>query len=331
LAAVLVAGGVGVIAPVIGATAAGASTRCGPGSFDDTEKVVKVVDKTVSLEMKHLEKVIDAKVLSPGGSITNILNLPHNVLLRVTVSRSSDGHTYSVEEDLANAGASPTFVEVGSASRTNGVHMQTRHVFFDFDVWASFLPSPATGHFDATTVHLTDSTKPAPGIQNTTNVTFAGISVTLKDPHGPRTGAYTELGEPDLGGTLDFHASIPVPCPGTTIGPVEIDVQRQHLDDSTGERTFRRDARVTGGNLAAGQQAIKFVCGTDPHKNPTVVASNYTLRKIENADGSTKSFTIKFQNETAPNCNSAFGLLVSPTNNSTDWAFPHPVTFPGEW
>jgi hypothetical protein len=337
LAAVLVAGGVGVIAPVVGATAAGASTKCGPGSFDDTEKVVKVVDKTVSFEMKHLQKIIAAKVLNPGGSITRIVSLPHGVLLRITVSRSADGHTYSVEEDLANGGASPTFVEVGSASRTNlgsvnGVHTLTQHVFFDFDVWASFLPSPATGHFDATTVHVSDPTKPAPGIQDTTNVAFAGISVTQKDPHGPRTGSYTHLGETDLGGMLDFHASIPVPCPGTNIGPVEINVQRQHLDDATGERTFRRDARVTGGNLAAGQQAIKFVCGTDPHKaNPTVVASSYTLRKIENADGSTKNFSIKLQNETAPNCNAAFGALVSPNNNSTDWPFPHPLTFPGEW
>jgi hypothetical protein len=338
LASVLVAGGFGFVVPAVAAAPAGATTSCSPGSFDDTEKVVKVVDKTVAFEVKKLEKVINAKTLNPGDSVSRTFALPRGVLLRTTVSRSADGHTYSVEEDLAKAGASPTFVELGTASRTNlgtvnGVHTSNKHIFFDFDVWAAFLPSPFTGHFDATIVTVTDPTKPAPGTQATETVTFAGISVTHDDPHGPRTGSYTHVGETGLGGDLDFHASIPVPCPGTTMGPVEITVQRQHLDDATGEHTFRRDAMVTGGNLTAGQQSIKFVCGTETQTSTgaTVVSSSYTLHKIENADGTTQSFTVKFQNETAPNCNPAFGALVSPNDNSTDWTFPHPLTFPGEW
>jgi hypothetical protein len=114
---------------------------------------------------------------------------------------------------------------------------------------------------------------------------------------------------------------------------VEITVQRQHLNDATGERTFRRDAVVTGGGLATGQQAIKFVCGSDTTTSTgmTVVLRSCKLRKVENMGGSTQSYTVKFQNETSPSCNALFGALVSPTDDGSDWPFPHPVTFPGEW
>ncbi len=53
--------------------------------------------------------------------------------------------------------------------------------------------------------------------------------------------------------------------------------------------------------------------------------------KREDATGATIKFTIALKNGTSPNCEPDFGALVSPTDNSTDWGFPHPPTFPGEW
>src|SRR5262249_50750346 len=152
---------------------------------------------------------------------------------------------------------------------------------------------------------VTDPLNPVSGNQNTLNVTFAGISVKTDDPHGPRTGSYTHVGEPTIGGSLDFSASVPDPCPGTPMPPIQITVQRKPVDAATGGRPSLRAALVTGGSLSAGQQAIKFVCGDRMRTatGTTVTTSQYSLLKIENADGTSESYKIKMKNETAPNCN----------------------------
>jgi hypothetical protein len=213
------------------------------------------------------------------------------------------------------------------------VHTVNKQVSTDYDNLHMLFPnSKPTGHFDATIVHLTDSSKPAPGVQDTLSVNFAGITVSPKDPHGPRTGSYTHVGEPHLGGWLDFSANVPVPCPGNPAGPMTINVERRHVDDATGERDFRRDAIATGGVLNPGEAQITMACGTNPPKGSTTpLPTRYSLNKREDASGGTIKFTIKLKNETSPNCDPDFGALVSPTDNSTDWGFPHPPSFPGEW
>jgi hypothetical protein len=333
----------GALSGLMGATvvprAAGAAVNCAPGSFDDTEGVVKKVDKTIQKELSHGERAMTLGILNPGDSITKVATIATGVLAKKTIARSADGNTYSYELDMAQASATPAWVVIATASRTdagvdgNGVDTVNKQVTADYDARAQFVPTTATGHFTATIVHVNDPSKPTPGNQDTLNVAFAGISVKFHDPHGPRTGSYTHIGEQAIGGSLDFSASVPDPCPGTSTPPIQITVQRQHVDDATGERTFRRDATVTGGSLADGQQAIKFVCGNRALSSTGVLVttSQYTMRKIENADGTTQSYKLKLQNETAPNCNPAFGAMVSPTDNSTDWPFAHPVTFPGEW
>jgi hypothetical protein len=325
----------GVVVPAT-ASAMGSSPGCAPGSFDDTDGVVAKIDSTITNEMKRVENAIDMAKLNPGDTSVKVKTLSNGVLARTTLSRSADGNTYDFELEMAQPSATPTFVVITTGSRTdagvvNGVHTVNKQVSVDYDARGSFVPTSPTGSFDATIVHVNDASKPAPGDQRTINVSFTGITVKPNDKHGPRTGSYTHIGETAIGGSLDFHASLPVPCPGNPAGPVEVFVQRRHVDDVSGERTYRRDAVMTGGTLAAGEQSIAFDCGTNTPSGSSLVKSYYRLHKIENADGSTKSFTVKLHNETAPNCNPAFGANVSPTDNSTDSPFSHPVTFPGEW
>jgi hypothetical protein len=338
LSVVLVGALSALTSAVVLPTAAGA-TGCAPGTFDDTEGVVLKIDKTIQKELGHIEKAINVALLNPGDSITRVSSPATGVLAQRTITRSLDGNSYTYELDMAQNTATPAYVQIATASRTdagvdaNGVHTVNKQIAMDYDARAQFLLTAPTGHFNATIVSVNDPSKPVPGNQNTLSVSFAGISVKRDDPHGPRTGSYTHVGEPTIGGSLDFSASVPDPCPGTSMPAVQITVQRRHVDDASGEKTFRRDATVTGGSLSAGQQAIKFVCGTRAQTatGATITTSQYSLLKIENADGTTQSFNIKMKNETAPNCNPAFGSLVSPNDNSTDWSFPHPVTFPGEW
>jgi hypothetical protein len=321
---------------VVPAAAHAVTVGCAPGAFDDTEGVVAKIGATIKNEMKRIERAVDAANLSPGDTRIKVRTLMTGVLVKTTLARSADGNTYSYELDMAQPSATPTYVLVSTASRTHAgtvgdVRTVNKQIFFDYDARASVTPTRPTGHFDATIVHVTDASKPAPGDQVTLSVSFDGFTMRPSDPHGARSGSYLHVGQATIGGSLDFHASIPVPCPGNPAGPVEIRVQRRHADDASGERTYRRDALVTGGALAAGEQSIAFVCGTNTPSGTTIIRASYKLHKIENADGSTKSYTIKLRNETAPNCNPAFGPEVSPDNNSTDSPFAQPVTFPGEW
>ena len=319
------------------AVAGASGTKCAPGSFDDTDGVVKLIDATINKEMSKVEKAFKNLKLAPGASRVVIKTFGSGLVIKTTLARSADGNTLSFELDMAAAATPTDFVVITQGSRTDAgvegtVHTVDKQVSTDYDALKSFIPtSKPTGHFDATIVHLTDTSKPAPGVQDTLSVNFAGITVSPKDPHGPRTGSYTHLGERALGGWLDYSANVPVPCPGTTFGPMTINVERRHIDDATGERQYRRDAVATGGGLNAGEQQLSMNCGTNPVKGSGTLPTRYTLNKREDATGATIKFTIKLKNETSPNCDADFGPLVSPTDNSTDWGFPHPPSFPGEW
>jgi len=333
----LAIGGLGVTAA--GATARSSATSCSPASFDDTDGVVALIDRTVSAEMKHVEAAFKAAHLAPGGSSVRQATLTNGVIAQVTLNRTADGTTYSFELDMAQPGGTPDFVLITDGSRTdegvvNGVHTVGKQVFTDYDALATFEATSQTGHFSASMEDVTDPSKPGKGEKDTRTVNFSGITVKAGDPHGPRTGTYVLTEEQGLGGSLDFQASIPVPCPANPTGPVQISVQRQHVNATSTEVDFRRDASVTGASLASGQQSIGFSCGTAAQVAlgvTLVPRTSYSLHKIENADGTTQTFSIKYKNETAPNCNAVFGSLVSPTDNSSDWTFPEPLSFPGEW
>jgi hypothetical protein len=316
--------------------AAGAS--CPPGAFDDTEGVVKLIDKTINTELSHVHREIKRVQLNPGESRIVDSTTSTGLLVRKQLARSADGATYTFELDLAHSDPSPVYTTITTGSITDngtdsaGVHTVTKQVATDYDALKSFIPTTrATGDFDATTVHTKDPSKPAPGVRDDLSVNFTDITVSKHDPHGPRSGAYTHVGEINIGGSLDFSASEPVPCPGTPTGPATIAVQRRHIDDGTAERDYRRDALVTGGTLAAGDTLVSFACGDKPKKGVGGLPTGYTLVKTEDGSGNTVSGRETFRNETSPNCDADFGALPSLTNNATDYVFVHPVPFPGEW
>ena len=339
LMSVVLAGSLlGIFGAATAPSIAGASvSKCAPGSFDDTDGVVRIIDKTVSKEMSTVEKAFKKLNLNPGETRITQKQTSTGLIVKITLARSADGNTLSFELDLAHVATPTDFTVITTGSRTDAgtigtVHTVNKQVSTDYDALRLFYPnSKPTGHFDATVVHVKDTSKPAPGVQDTLSVSFAGITISPKDPHGPRTGSYTHIGETAIGGSLDFSANVPVPCPGNPAGPMTISVQRRHTDDATGERTFRRDALATGGMLGAGEQEIAFDCGTNPAKGSGTMPTRYGLKKHEDATGATVTYKITLKNETGPDCNPAFGALVSPTDNATDWGFPHPVTFPGEW
>ena len=246
--ALLGAGGGTAVQAVVTAGAHAASITCPPGAFDDTEGVVKAIDKTIDKERARMEHSIASAALNPGDSKVHQRALSTGVLVRWSIARSADGNTYNFLLEMAQPSPTPSYVLVSSLSRTdagvvNGVQTINKQISFDYNARGQFIPTRPTGNFDATIVQVNDASQPAPGNQTTLSVAFTNITVKPTDKHGPRTGSYTHIGEAGIGGSLDFHASIPVPCPGDPAGPVDITVQRRHVDDAIGnERTYRRDA-----------------------------------------------------------------------------------------
>jgi hypothetical protein len=334
LSATLVCG-VGLVSG-LGASTASATTKpaCGPGSYDDTDSVVSIINGTINRAISPITMAVKQAHIAPGGSKTIVKTIPGG-LEQIILNRSADGQTYDFEVDVALASATPSWTEVGSGDVTDhgvvaGVRTIDSAISVDFNALQSVITtSKPTGSFSATIELVKDPTKPGNGTKTTTNVTFTDITVRASDPHGPRSGTYTHVLEGGVGGDYDFSGTIPVPCPGGAAGPaVNISVQREHRDTGAMERTFRRDAVATGYLLPAGDQAIAFECG---NRTTTNLPEYYLLTKIENADGSSATYHITYRNETSPQCDPLFGSLVSPTDNTTDWTFVHPLTFPGEW
>ena len=316
------------------AAAAAKTPSCAPGSFDDTDNVVSTINATINKAVSPIQMAAKKDHIAPGGSVTKVKTIAGG-LQQTTISRSSDGATYDFEIDVAQASDTPTWTKVSYGSLTDdgvvsGVHTYDTSLTVDYDALRSVISSSkTTGDFSATIELVKDPTQAGNGTKTTTGVTFSDITVKPNDTHGARSGTYTHVLEGGVGGSYDFSGTIPTPCPGGVAGPaVTISVQRQHLDNGNKERSFRRDAAAAGYTLDAGQQAIAFECGTH---TVTGTPTDYLLKKIENADGSSASYHLKYKNETTAQCDSRFGALVSPTDSSSDWSFPHPLTFPGEW
>ncbi len=317
-----------------GAAGAAKTPTCAVGSFDDTDSVVSIINGTITRAVSPITMAVKKSHVPPGGSVTLVKTISGG-LQQTILSRSSDGMTYDFEIDVSQVTTPPVWTKVSYGSLVDdgvvsGVHTYDTTISVDYDALKSVIPSSQpTGDFSATIELVKDPTKPGNGTKTTTNVTFSDITIKPTDTHGPRSGHYTHVLEGGVGGDYDFSGNIPIPCPGGTPGPaVNIVVERQHLDNGNTERSFRRDAVATGYTLGAGQEAIAFECG---NHTSTGTPTDYLLKKIENADGSTAKFHISYRNETSPQCDSRFGALVSPTDSSTDWSFPHPLTFPGEW
>ena len=201
-----------------------------------------------------------------------------------------------------------------------------------YDLLRTFIPLKLSGSFTANLQVTKDPSKPGQHVKNDRSVSFTDIMVKYNDKHGPRTGSYTQVHEPGVGGDLDYSADIPTPCPGNpNSGPAQVTVQHRHFIDGS-LAIARRDTRITGGTLAAGEKVIELGCGSSPIPKADSDPSRYHLRKHEDATGATVSGNVKTKNPTDPPCDSRFGLPVPAlANNATDYDFSQPASFPGEW
>lgn len=255
----------------------------------------------------------------------------------VTLSLAADRLTYGFQVQLApvlvGGGVGPfVTIEDGTVvTTTNGsVTQTTTQLSIDDTAYRSVVPTePSTGQIGATFTSLTDTSRPA-GQQTKT---VAGVTLTSflpqeGDPHGPRSGSYTHLGEPGVGGAFTFAdtlALLPSPCaPGVAPGPASLTTVARWYQAGDGSLHGRSDAKATGGQIPAGDAWLESACTQNSTRR-------YEVDKIEDATGSTVAGHVVPSSPPASPCDAAFGSVPSLTNNATDYDFTAAPSFPNEW
>lgn len=302
---------------------------CHPHLFQRTNQTKTELDSVFGSRLAWFSKLIAANPkLGPGSSKT-WQSITNGVVRKLTLTLASDGQTYSFELDLAAASPTLVFVKVwtGSASFTASTPTLVTNATLsvDYDALKSVdATSPQSGQVTAVMKIVNDPTKPAPGIQNTSNVSFTNFSANAGDSAGAATGNYVEVGEPGIGGAFVFADSLTLLCPSNPNKQIsQSQVVERFYFASDGSLHGRWDARADAGPIPAGDAWILLHCNTQN------AASNltYDLFKLEDSSGNTVTGGVGG----AGVCDPVLGPVPSLVNNSTDYNFNQAVTFPGEW
>ncbi|HET6437058.1 MAG TPA: hypothetical protein VFG59_03285 [Anaeromyxobacter sp.] len=315
---------------------------CHPHLFVRTAQVVWHLNAVFFRILRHVEAVIahDPSLVAGDSATWTQTGDGVEVQRQFTISRSSDGTTYTFELDLAPAGQTPpSWVKVLSGTLTKGTTANgtdtNADVLLDYDALHSVLPSEMfTGTITVSYDRTTDSTKPAPGVKKVTTVAFDGFSFGASDPHGPRTGTYTHVDEPGVGGSMTFEDSVVLLCPSNpTDAAADTVTQSRWYRFTDGSVHGRADAKGTGGQIPTGDTWMGVTCYQGGlGMQPVADNSFYWAMKLEDGSGNTVQGSTFSSGAGATACDSAFGAVMSLDNNSTDYAFPAgPISFPNEW
>jgi hypothetical protein len=276
--------------------------------------------------VKHLTTLFNSKLVDGASKTITKVNADGSTSQTVE-TRNADG---SVTEGLSVAPASGVsdFVPiwVGTAAEITSGPVSTLDVraSLDFDAWQSVEPSePQSGQLAISESALTDPTEFPPGIKDTLSINFTNWMPNPGDPHGVRNGAYLSVGEPGLGGTLDYQDSLILPggCLHPDLFSSTTQVKRT-FGGSDGSLYSRLDTETTGGSLASGDSIQQFQCSAAP-------IMPYKMIKLEDDSGNTVQGTQSSAGSSA--CNPAFGPVPSLGDDATDYNFGSPISFPGEW
>ena len=301
----------------------GVISPCAPHLFQETGETEKTLDNAFAQRLAWLEHIIETSHLTPGSPKT-WESVQNGIVRRLTMTLNADG-SYSFELDLAASSPTLTFFKVWSGSILNSSGVTNATLSVDYDALKQVVPTSAlSGQATAVLQIVIDPSKPAPGIQNTSTVSFTNFLLQVGDSAGPRTGGYLTIKEPGIGGFFNYQDALVLLCPAnpnSEIAERQV-VQRWYLasDGSTHERS---DAQATGGQIPSGDQWIGLACTA---QSATGIVS-YNLLKLEDASGNTVTGGVGG----AGTCDPLFGAVPSLTNNATDWNFTQAVTFPNEW
>ena len=290
---------------------------------------MQALNQAFNGEFLEFQKAIaDHPELTDGGSVTWTRTLLYGQVEQVILTRDSVGN-YSFEEDEAAEEAPTSFVRVVLANliSTGGGGISPAEIrgtlSIDFSAIASVVSTASLrGQESVAFDFITDPSKPAPGKKENITVAFTSLSLRSDDQHGPRTGSYTQVREPQIGESLQFTASLVLLCPANPSGAVSDtqSVERKYKT-SDGTTHSRGDGTASGGQLPAGSNWVEARCSAS--------RANFRLAKLEDSSGNTVEGSVSGSPSTA--CDAAFGAAPQVSSNATDFNFSGVPTFPGEY
>jgi hypothetical protein len=318
-----------------------ASDFCHPHLFVRTAEVVWRLNAIFARHLRHVDTLIarHPDLLAGDSATWTLTGTAAEPQRQFTISRSADGLTYDFTLALAPAGQTPpAWVTVLSGDTINasaaGVTEQKGQVLFDYDALQSVVPAELlSGKITVTFDRLKDPAQPAPGVKRTTDVAFENFKFGPADKHAPRTGTYTHVAEPGVGGSINYQDDLVLLCPAnpTALEADTVTQSRWYLA-TDGSVHGRADARANGGQIVAGDTWMGVTCHQAPvGSDPASVGENYWLMKLEDSLGTTlEGHERPVGGGTA--CDSAFGVVPTLDSSANDYTFPAaPVTFPNEW
>jgi hypothetical protein len=315
------------------------SDPCHPQLFIRTHEIVERINRHTLKLLRRIEAMVgDHPRLKTGEEhIWDRLDAA-GIQHRLTVIKTSTG--YSAKLELAAAGSS-TWVTVftgdetdtSTTTGTNTVVERKGTMSFNFDALQTVIPTEkARGHIDLEFDLINDPSQRAKHIKRVLILTLTGFVPEEGDPHGPRTGGWTHVSEPGVGGSLQYTDSLVLFCPANPQGlAAETKTVARWYWAPDGSLRGRADANATGGQIPANDTFVGLSC----HQGPTATtgADAYWMMKLEDAHGaSLQGSSDQTSTVGAVPCDQVFGPVPSLTDNKTDYVFTSaPVTFQGEW
>ncbi|HKN51087.1 MAG TPA: hypothetical protein VJX66_01235 [Amycolatopsis sp.] len=316
------------------------ATTCHPHLFERTGEVIGRVNRHFFKLVRHIGDLIeDNPKLSSGGSKT-WENVKGGIdrKLTVTATTNADGSvTYDFELDIKSTG---DFVKVASGSLTHtgpaaadvtdagaAVRVENKgSATFDFDALASVVTTEkARGQISDAFDNVRD---PAHGVKRSANITLTNFLPEEGDAHGPRTGGYSWLREPGVGGMFSFQESVVLLCPSNPNNlAADVTTVARWYKASDGGVHGRSDSKATGGQIASGSTWIGMTCAQG--QTTAAPAEGEWLMKDELSNGDSDQFQV-FTSGVSP-CDPLFGAIPDQHDATNDYDFSKPVTFPGEW
>ncbi len=320
-----------------------AGPECHPHLFVRTHEIIGRVNRHFFKHLHHVEELIQNNPLTDGETKT-WENVRAGLDRKFTMTRTAnlDGSvTYTFELDIATAVSSgtPAFVKVMSGSITHvgpassdadagaGELVENKGTAtFDFTALASVSPRErARGQVTDVFANVHD---PVKGVKRSASVTLTDFLPEEGDPHGPRSGSYLWEREPGVGGKFQFQDTAILFClRNPASAQSDLTTVSRWYKAAGGEVHGRSDAKASGGQLPAGQTWMGVTCAKG--QTTSAPAEGFWMMKLEDSTGATLS-SQSSQVGTEP-CDPVWGAAPSAANNSTDYDFSAPVTFPGEW
>lgn len=299
---------------------------CHPFLFTTTHNLVMTQNMHTNMLLSHVQALIAGVPTSATTTSHQWTDTVNGVDRKLTITKTAPGN-FTFEMDMAMHGSAFNKVYSGTMaiSSSGGVTTRNANMTFDYSALAVVYPKTAAlGQVGMIVTATHDSSKPGQGLKRTLAISFTNFTPFGTSVHKPYNGSYTHVGEPGIGGYLQYGSDLVLVCPSNP-GNLTSNVQAvaRWYNAPDGSIHGRADANGTQAQIPVGQTWVGVDCWSN------VLNNTLWMMKLEDSSGNT---LFKQESDAGSTCDTvAFGAVPIAANNSSDYNINGPVSFPGAW